>query len=109
MIGAISLDKAPGERGYPLVGSVEIGWGLFLVAWGEGYASEGAAAALAWGLAHLDMAEIVSFTAPSNARSEAIMRQIGLERDPRRDFQHPGVALDHPLRPHIVYFARRRS
>jgi RimJ/RimL family protein N-acetyltransferase len=105
VIGAISLDKAPGERGHPLVGSGEIGWGLFLVACGEGYASEGAAAALAWGLAHLDIAEIVSFTAVCNARSEVIMRRIGLERDLGRDFQHPGLALDHPLRPHIVYFA----
>lgn len=109
VIGAIGLDKTLGEHGHPLAGSVEIGWGLFPAAWGEGYASEGAAAALTWGLAHLDVAEIVSFTAASNTRSEAVMRRIGLERDPGRDFQHPGLALDHPLRPHIVYFKHRRS
>jgi RimJ/RimL family protein N-acetyltransferase len=107
VVGAVSLDKVPSERGHPLAGAVEIGWGLFPAAWGEGYASEGAAAALAWGFANLEVAEIVSFTAASNARSEAVMRRIGLERDPGRDFEHPDLAADHPLRPHIVYHARR--
>jgi RimJ/RimL family protein N-acetyltransferase len=106
-IGMVSLDRVPGERGHPLAGAVEIGWGLFPAAWGAGYASEGAAAVLAWGFANLGVDEIVSFTAASNARSEAVMRRIGLTRDSGRDFDHPNLAPDHPLRPHIVYFARK--
>jgi RimJ/RimL family protein N-acetyltransferase len=106
VVGLIALAVVRGE-GHPLAGASEIGWRLFPDAWGEGYASEGAAAALAWGFANLDVAEIVSFTAASNARSEAVMRRIGLVRDPRRDFDHPALAPSHPLRPHIVYAACR--
>jgi ribosomal-protein-alanine N-acetyltransferase len=107
IVGAVSLDRTPGDRGHPLAGSTEIGWALLPAAWGLGYASEAAAAALAWGFANLGVAEIVSFTAASNARSEAVMRRIGLTRDAARDFDHPHLAPDHPLRPHIVYFARK--
>jgi hypothetical protein len=28
-------------------------------------------------------------------------------RDPARDFLHPSLAEDHPLRPHVVFVARR--
>ncbi len=107
VVGAVSLDRAPSSLGHPLAGAIEIGWGLFPSAWGAGYASEGAAAALAWGFANLKVGEIVSFTAASNARSEAVMRRIGLVRDASRDFEHPNLAAGHPLRPHIVYAARR--
>jgi RimJ/RimL family protein N-acetyltransferase len=109
VIGMVSLDRVPAERGHPLAGAIEIGWGLFPDVWGAGYASEGAAAALAWGFANLGVDEIVSFTAVSNARSEAVMRRIGLTRDASRDFDHPHLAPDHPLRSHIVYFARRSA
>ena len=107
VVGAIILQPVSGERGHPLAGATEIGWRLFSAAWGAGYASEAAAAALAWGFANLGVCEIVSFTAASNVRSEAVMRRIGLVRDPSRDFEHPNLAFDHPLRPHIVYVARR--
>ena len=102
-IGWILLipDYADGAR------DVEIGWRLMRQAWGGGYASEAAAAALAWGFANLDAAEIVAFTAAGNARSQAVMRRIGLERDPGRDFDHPALAPGHRLRPHVVYVARR--
>jgi len=106
VIGAISLTRVAGPD-HPMDGCVEIGWRLIPAAWGGGYASEAAAAALAWGFANIDVAEIVSFTAASNARSEAVMRRIGLTRDAARDFDHPAMAEDHPLRPHIVYAARR--
>ena len=56
---------------------------------------------------NLDLAEVVSFTAARNARSEAVMRRIGLVRATERDFDHPRLAVGHPLRPHVVYVARR--
>jgi RimJ/RimL family protein N-acetyltransferase len=105
VIGMVSLDRTPADRGL-LAGSTEIGWALSPRAWGQGYASEAAGAALAWGFANLGVSEIVSFTAASNARSEAVMRRIGLTRDSSRDFEHPSLPRDHPLRAHIVYFAR---
>src|SRR5437867_6048981 len=48
---------------------VEVGWRLGAEHWGHGYATEGARAALAFGLEHLGLPEIVSFTVPQNHRS----------------------------------------
>lgn len=107
IVGAISLNRVPADNDHPMAGEIEIGWGLSPFAWGFGYASEGAAAALPWAFANLDLAEVVSFTAARNARSEAVMRRIGLVRATERDFDHPRLAVGHPLRPHVVYVARR--
>ena len=93
-------DPAPAPAG------VEIGWRLARHAWGSGYASEAAAAVLKDGLERVGLSEILSFTARSNVRSQAVMRRIGLKRRPDLDFDHPGLAADHPLRPHIVWSTR---
>ena len=65
-----------------------------------------AAAALRDGLERVGLPEIVSFTATTNLRSQAVMRRIGLHRRPDLDFDHPRLAADHPLRPHIVFSTR---
>jgi RimJ/RimL family protein N-acetyltransferase len=103
LIGIIGLNTIPSDL--PLAPGIEMSWRLFPHAWGAGYASEGAAAALTWGLAHIDTPEIVAFTTPTNTRSQAIMRRIGMARAPARDFEHPRLAVDHPLRSHVVYVA----
>ncbi|HEY3226575.1 MAG TPA: GNAT family N-acetyltransferase [Planctomycetota bacterium] len=82
---------------------VEIGWRLAFDHWGRGYATEAAKAALAVGFGRLGLAEIVSFTAPVNRRSIRIMEKLGMTRNPADDFDHPGVAAGHPLRPHVLY------
>ena len=69
-------------------------------------ASEAAAAVLKDGLQRIGLAEILSFTALSNIRSQAVMQRIGLHRRRDLDFAHPGLAADHPLRPHIVWSTR---
>src|ERR1043166_546005 len=46
---------------------VEIGWRLAAEHWGQGYATEGARAALAFGFETLQLPEIVSFPAPAHA------------------------------------------
>ncbi|HEX2559007.1 GNAT family N-acetyltransferase [Phenylobacterium sp.] len=86
--------------------AVEIGWRLAHEAWGGGYATEAAAAALAWGFEHIRPAEIIAITARSNLRSQAVMSRIGMVPDPARDFDHPKLATDHPLRPHVTYVAK---
>ena len=106
IIGMFMLRRVTGDH-HPRAGEVEIGWRLAPAAWGHGYASEAARAILDFGFATLDVDELVAFTATTNLRSEAVMRRIGLTRDAARDFDHPALAADHPLRPHIVYAARR--
>jgi len=78
---------------------VEIGWRMIRRAWGFGFASEGAAAALRDGFERMGFTEIIAYTAPTNARSRAVMRRLGMARDARRDFEHPTAG------PFVVYAA----
>lgn len=82
---------------------VEIGWRLDRAAWGQGYATEAARAALRFGFEVRDLAEIVSFTVPANVRSRAVMERLGMTRDPADDFDLPSLAEGHELRRHVLY------
>lgn len=102
MIGLMVLgDDLPPAPG------VEVGWRLAPAAQGQGLATEGASAAIDWAFANLQLDEVVAFTAVSNLASQAVMRRIGMEADPRRDFEHPRLAPDHPLRRHVLYAKAR--
>ncbi len=79
----------PVRDDHPLAPGVEISWRLFKPAWGLGYASEAARAALADGFGRLGFEEIVSYTSPENTRSQAVMRRAGMIRDPGRDYARP--------------------
>jgi len=83
--------------------AVEVGWRLARTAWGHGYASEAARAALAYGFGDAGLDEIVSMTAVTNTRSQAVMRRIGMTRDPADDFDHPKIPATSPIRPHVLY------
>ena len=87
----------------PFTPCVEIGWRLRRDAWGQGYATEAARAALAHGFETLGLREIVSFTAVANEPSIAVMRRLGMHTDPAEDFDHPSVAEGHHLRRHVLY------
>ena len=78
---------------------VEIGWRLIRAAWGFGYASEAALAALKDGFGRCGMGEILSYTSSTNARSEAVMRRIGLARAAERDHAAHGESW-------VVYVGR---
>ncbi|WP_456787123.1 GNAT family N-acetyltransferase [Cellulomonas sp. P5_C5] len=82
---------------------VEVGWRLPRWAWGHGYATEAAREALAVGFDEVGLAEIVSFTAVPNERSQAVMRRLGMTRDPADDFDNPNRVEGHPLRRSVLY------
>ena len=82
---------------------VEIGWRIAAEHWGRGYAPEAARAAVAHGFRALALREIVSFTVPANASSRRVMEKLGMSRDPRDDFDHPGLPEGHKLRRHVLY------
>ncbi len=86
--------------------AVEIGWRLAREHWGYGYASEAARASLECGFATLGLAEIVSFTVPGNLRSQAVMHRLGLQA--AGGFEHPKLAADDPLRPHLLFRLSRQ-
>jgi RimJ/RimL family protein N-acetyltransferase len=106
LVGAIGVLVVK-EGALPLGPAIEMGWRLHPDVHGQGFATEGAAAALAWGFANLPVDEIVAFTAETNLASQAVMRRIGMAPDPSRDFDHPKLADDHPLKRHVLYAAKR--
>lgn len=71
---------------HPLGQHHDIGWRLTRDAWGHGYATEAARAALTDVFERIGLAEVVSYTAPGNLRSRAVMERLDLRRDPSRDF-----------------------
>ncbi|HSZ69877.1 MAG TPA: GNAT family N-acetyltransferase [Solirubrobacteraceae bacterium] len=83
--------------------AVEVGWRLRRSAWGNGYATEAARAALAFGFQVARLTEIVSFTSVANVRSRAVMERIGMSRDPADDFEHPRLPAGDLLRRHVLY------
>ena len=83
--------------------AVEIGWRLGSQYWGNGYATEGAKAALDFGFNQIGLSEIVSLTVPGNKRSIRVMEKIGMTRDFDGDFAYPLIAADHPLSRHVLY------
>jgi RimJ/RimL family protein N-acetyltransferase len=82
---------------------VEIGWRLAAAYWGQGFATEGAQAALAFGFECLGLAQIVSYTVPANRRSRRVMEKLGMTHDPADDFDHPLLPAGHALRRHVLY------
>ena len=89
----------PSDESHPLGPHFEIGWRLMRNAWGRGYATEAAGAALHDAFKRVGLSEVVSYTAPDNLRSQAVMDRLHLQRDPSRDFSanYEGVGIWHGL------------
>lgn len=107
-IGMVGIQKVLNPA-YPFAPAVEVGWRLAKTFWRQGYAGEAARAALAHGFDVLELGEIVAFTAVDNLPSRAVMKSLGMTRDPADDFLHPLIPEDHPLRPHVLYRLKREN
>ena len=105
LIGAIGLSRVR-SAGFPFAPAVEIGWRLAPRYWNRGYATEAARAVLDDGFGRLGLGEIVAFTLPPNERSQRVMERLGMTRDPKGDFEHPGVPEGHEMRRHVLYRIR---
>lgn len=102
MVGLARCDFGP-----PLGPAVEIGWRLARAHWGRGYATEAADGWLEHGFRVLGLTEIVAFTEAPHARSIAVMRRLGMTRDPSRDFDLPDLPPGHPLRRQALHSLTR--
>jgi RimJ/RimL family protein N-acetyltransferase len=91
---------------HPLGEHFEIGWRLIRSAWGNGYATEAAKAALEDSFTRVGLPEVLAYTAPENARSRAVMGRLALKRDPSRDFT---AQYDKGVWRGLVWFARPRQ
>jgi RimJ/RimL family protein N-acetyltransferase len=105
LIGHCGL--APTAPDQPMPQGLEMGWALAPDAWGAGYATEAARAVIDDGFARRGPDEILAFTGTANLRSQGVMQRLGMVRMPERDFDHPLLVADHPLKRHVVYAALR--
>jgi RimJ/RimL family protein N-acetyltransferase len=55
----------------------EVGWAFHPSAWGRGYATEAAIAAIDWAFANLDWSEMIHCIAPENHASQALAQRLG--------------------------------
>ncbi|GGH19939.1 GNAT family N-acetyltransferase [Paenibacillus segetis] len=103
-IGFIGFHRATFEADF--TPCIEIGWRLKKDAWGNGYATEGAAACLQYGFNTLGFDEVYSFTADINAPSKNVMIKIGMRYV--KMFVHPKVDEDSPLNKHVLFHVKTK-
>ena len=83
---------------------MEIGWRLKKSVWNNGYATEGAKRCLDFAFNVMEVAEVYSFTACLNKKSERVMQKIGMKKV--GIFDHPKIEEGHPLKPHVLYYIK---
>jgi ribosomal-protein-alanine N-acetyltransferase len=83
--------------------ATEIGWVLTPPAWGQGFATEAARALAERAFEVLPISGLVAFAVADNARSRAVMRRLGMRRNPAEDFDHPEIPAGSALRRHVLY------
>ena len=55
----------------------EVGWAVVRECWGQGYATEGSAAAIDWAFDRLGWDRVIHSIHPANAASQAVARKLG--------------------------------
>ena len=84
---------------------VEVGWRLTRSAWGNGYATEAARAALGFAFGSVGRREVVSFTTVGNLRSQAVMHRLGMSR--LATYDHP--VEGRPPLPSVVFLVNAQD
>ncbi|MDJ0364096.1 GNAT family N-acetyltransferase [Hymenobacter sp. H14-R3] len=92
-IGAVGFGEwqralTPSLKGYP-----EVGWVLAPHTHGQGYATEAARAALAWGDAHFAQPRTVCVIAPANAPSLRLAAKLGYQEFSRALYKGNAIVL----------------
>lgn len=100
-VGMVGLQSNPDK--FSFSPCVEIMWRIARKYWGNGYAPEAALKCLELAFDQHKLAEIVSFTAAINLKSQRVMEKIGMTRDVGGDFIHPNLKPSHRLNPHVLY------
>ena len=94
-------------EGWP---GTEVGWGLLRNAWGKGYATEGATAAMDYAFDVLGWEEAIHTIEPGNAASQAVARRLGsrILRQVRLPAPFDNVETDAWGQSRAAWLARRR-
>jgi RimJ/RimL family protein N-acetyltransferase len=93
LIGRVGLLQPHGWPG------LEVGWLLARDAWGHGYATEAARAAVEYAWSELGAHELISLITPDNAASQRVAQRLGMR--PGEDYPLRGmpVVIHHLARP----------
>ena len=75
-----------GERSAQAETEVEVGYGFDTPHWGQGYATEVAAAWLRWGFEEARLARLVAVAAPDNRGSWHVMEKLGMKHETTGQF-----------------------
>ena len=97
--------KRSNQAGGPQ-GMMEVGWRLREDAWGQGYAREAAAAALAIAFDQFGADDVIALTVAGNTASWGLMLRLGMERRPALDFDNSDFD---PENPRIIVHAIARD
>jgi len=73
---------------------IEIGWRLARDFWGNGYATEAAAAWLEYGFQTLALPRVISISDVPNVRSIAVMKRLGMTLDHETELEEDGEKFD---------------
>ena len=87
----------------PVTGKAEFGWRMARSAWGKGFVTEAAKAAIGWFFANRTDDSVWAITNIDNWRSRAVMDRLGMAYRPDLDFDHPRLAAGDPLLRHVTY------
>lgn len=102
-LGFIGLNYVPKESKYTFeeLPFYEIGWRLIPEVWGNGFATEGAAAVLKYAKEQ-GIEEVYAFTSENNEASRKVMEKIGMKRFDH--FEYPELSKYHSLKKHVRYY-----
>ena len=101
LVGRVGV--RPTDQSLPFPVALELAWRLRTVSQGRGYATEAASAVMTYAFEELEAPEVIAFTAAINTRSRSVMERLGMDYDHHSDFDHPRLAVDDPLRRHVLY------
>jgi len=87
LIGRIGLFNPEGWPG------VELGWMLRRESWGQGLATEGARAALAYAFTELHQSHIISMIRPANTASIRVAEKLGEQLEDRIEFREDAALI----------------
>jgi RimJ/RimL family protein N-acetyltransferase len=79
----------PSRPGHPLGPHADIGWRLVHPAWGQGYATEAAKAALRDAFERVQLKQVLAYTSADNVRSQAVIKRLNMRRAATLDFSEP--------------------
>jgi RimJ/RimL family protein N-acetyltransferase len=112
------MEKSSGEwlgqlgpwkpEGWP---GTEVGWAFRRVAWGKGFATEAAVAAIDWAFTHLGWSEVIHSIHPDNRASQALAQRLGSRNRGRGQLPvpHQDVPIEIWAQSREEWFARREQ